>query len=330
MLFGHLNNEPPHVREYSIDCPIWLDEVIARLLSKDPEDRYFDALAVQVALDEVQQKVDEQQSFVKQTLAGATTAAGTLEGRALKELVKGKARKKKTRAVPIYERAWFLAMCLLLVIGGVTWAMWPPGESELYTQAALLMKSEDEADWFAAREQYLLPLIERFPDGKHAGEARSWLDRIELHQIEDQAENRVRRNQKPRNEAERLLMDAIQSESDDKIIAIGKYHTMVKLVGGDPKTEVYGRIAKNRASRLESQIGGDEKASLVQSALRRAEREYSAGRVGSARGIWNGIVDTYGDSNELAPHVAFAIARLRGDAPPPLDLGNDEPVDNQQ
>lgn len=328
MLFGHLNVEPPHVREFSIDCPMWLDEVIARLLAKDPEDRYFDALAVQVAFDEVRQKVDEQQSYVKQTLAGATTAANTLEGKALKELMGGKPKKrKKTKSVPIYERAWFLGLCLLLIIGGVTWAMWPPSEAELYTQAAALMKSDDDTDWFKAREQYLLPLIDRFPDGKHVKEARSWLDKIELHQIEAQAENRVRRNQKPRNEAERLLMDAIHAEADDKIIAIGKYHTMVKLVAGDPKTEPFGRIARNRAARLESQIGGDEKVLLVQSALRRAEREYASGRVGPARGIWNGIIDTYGDSNELAPHVQFAIARLEGYEPPPLDLGEDTPSD---
>jgi serine/threonine-protein kinase len=329
MLFGHLNADPPRVREFSIDCPIWLDEVIARLLEKDPDDRYFDALAVQVALDEVQQKVEEQQSFVKQTLAGATTAANTIEGKELKDLFGGKKKKKrKSKAVPLYERAWFLALCLLLVVGGVTWALWPPNEAELYTSAQELMKSDDDADWFTAREEYLLPLIQRFPDGKHVKEARSWLDKIELHQIEDQAENRVRRNQKPRNESERLLMDAIQAEADDKIIAIGKYHTMMKLVAGDPKTEAYARIARNRAARLESQIGGDEKAALVQRALRRAEREWEAGRVGNARGIWRGVIDTYGDSNELAPHVRFAAARLEGYEPPPLDLGEDEPVED--
>ncbi|MBA3316292.1 MAG: serine/threonine protein kinase [Planctomycetota bacterium] len=326
MLFGHLNGEPPRVREFSIDCPMWLDDVIARLLEKDPEDRYFDALAVQMALDEVKQKVEEQEGFVKQTLQGATTAANTIEGRALKELVGGKAKKKrKSKAVPLYERAWFLALCLLLLIGGVTWALWPASEAELYAQAATLMRSDDDADWFTAREQYLLPLVERFPEGKHVKEAKTWLDKIELHQIEDQAENRVRRNQKPRNEAERLLMDAIQAEGDDKIIAIGKYHTMVKLVSGDGKTEAYGRIAKGRAARLEAQIGGDEKVSLVQSALRRAEREYEAGRVKNARDIWHGVIDTYGDSNELAPHVRFAVARLEGYDPPPLDLGEDEP-----
>lgn len=329
MLFGHLNQQPPKVREFAISCPLQLEEVIDRLLAKDPEDRYFDALAVQVALDEAKQKIIEQESFVKQTLqGGVTTAAATMDGKTIHQLVRGKPKKKRRKSVPFYERAWFLVLCLFMVIGAVTWLMWPPSEGELYAQASVLMKSDDDTDWFAARDKYLLPLVERFPEGKHIKEVRSWLDKIELHQIEEQAENRVRRNQQGRTEEERLLMDAIKAEADDKIIAIGKYHTMFRLVAGDPKTEAYGRIARTRAARLESQIGSNEKASLVTRALRRAEREWEAGRVGNARGIWNGIVETYGNSSELAPHVRFAIARLEGYDPPPLDLGTDEAPDD--
>ena len=110
-------------------------------------------------------------------------------------------------------------------------------------------------------------------------------------------------------------MDGIKAEKDDKIIAIGKYHTMAKLVGGDPKTEAYARIARNRAARLESMIGEDEKVALVQRALRRAEREWQAGRVGNARGIWLGVIDTYGDSSELAAPRSVRCARLNDREP---------------
>ena len=74
MLFNHLNEDPPLVRELVLDCPIWLEQVIDKLLHKDPEERYYDALAVQVALDEVREKVAHQQSVVRDTLAGGTTA----------------------------------------------------------------------------------------------------------------------------------------------------------------------------------------------------------------------------------------------------------------
>ena len=48
-------------------------------------------------------------------------------------------------------------MCLLLVIGGVTWALWPASEAELYADAKALMASDDDTDWFKAREQFLTP-----------------------------------------------------------------------------------------------------------------------------------------------------------------------------
>ncbi|MGI9470081.1 MAG: serine/threonine protein kinase [Rubripirellula sp.] len=46
----HLRSEPPHVREFVPSCPPELDEIIHRLLAKDPEDRPFNARQVQAAM----------------------------------------------------------------------------------------------------------------------------------------------------------------------------------------------------------------------------------------------------------------------------------------
>ncbi|MGH7127120.1 MAG: serine/threonine protein kinase, partial [Planctomycetaceae bacterium] len=49
MLMKHLSEAPPRVREFTVNCPVWLESLVMRLLEKNPEDRYYDALAVQVA-----------------------------------------------------------------------------------------------------------------------------------------------------------------------------------------------------------------------------------------------------------------------------------------
>ncbi|MGC1274424.1 MAG: serine/threonine-protein kinase [Planctomycetaceae bacterium] len=325
MLMGHLELVPPRVREYAIDCPIWLDEVIDRLLEKDPEDRYFDALAVQVALDEVKQKVAQQESFVKQTLAGGTTASATAEGKALKNLVGGKTKKKrKQKQVPFYEKAWFLAGCLALVIGGITWALWPPSENELYAAAVPLMKSEDPADWAEARDAYLAPLVERFPEGKHVAQAQAWLEQIEMDVVERQAESRVKRDQEPRSEPERLFMDALRYENEDRIAAIGKYRSLIRVLRTDPKAKIYVNLAEKRSQLLESRIGSGDRVQLVQQALRNAEQRYSAGRVGEARDVWNGVIDLYGDVAELDPFIRYAEGRLAGREDLFIDLGQEK------
>lgn len=323
MLFGHLNEEPPRVRDFAIDCPIWLDEVIDKLLAKDPEDRYFDALAVQVALDEVKEKVAQQESFAKQTLMGATTAAGTAEGKALKDLV-GKPKKKRKKKVPLYERAWFLALCFLVVVGAITWAVWPKSEAELYAAAAPLMASEEPSDWITARDDYLKPMLERFPDGKHAKEAKVWLDQIEMNSAERQAKVKLRLKKEPESAAERLFMDALRYESEDRIAAIGKYRSLVKVLGADPKAATYVKLAEKRSRELESQIGNDEQVVLVRTALRDAEKRYAGGRVGEARDIWNSVVDLFGEVAELEPYTRYAEARLAGEEPTPPDLGGDD------
>ncbi len=321
MLFGHLNEQPPRIRDFSMDCPIWLDEVIDKLLEKEPEDRYFDALALQVALDEVKEKVAQQTSFAKQTLMGATTAAATAEGKALKDLVAKK--KKRRKKGPFYEQAWFLAICFALVVGGITWAVWPASEAQLYAAAMPLMDSEDPGDWQTAKEKYLDPLIARFPAGKHAGQARAWIDKADLNLLERQVEKIVESKRDARGEKERLVVDAWRSESDDRMVAAAKYEGVVKLLEDEPASRLYVALAKKRLKPLRAgmNLGSDEKAAVLEKALADADALYRSGKIEKARDRWSAIVALYGADSDLALYVRFAQARLAGEEPPPGEEG---------
>jgi len=48
----HLHAEPKGLRENGVDCPEWLEQVVMQLLAKDPEDRPFNARAVQGLIKE--------------------------------------------------------------------------------------------------------------------------------------------------------------------------------------------------------------------------------------------------------------------------------------
>ena len=56
VMFKHLEAEPPPVREIAWQTPIWLEELIEELMAKDPNERPFDALAVQVKLQDSQEE----------------------------------------------------------------------------------------------------------------------------------------------------------------------------------------------------------------------------------------------------------------------------------
>jgi eukaryotic-like serine/threonine-protein kinase len=159
LLVMHLQEEPSRVTSLVPDIPIWVEELVFRLLEKEPEERYYDALALQVAIDEVVMKISQQASIVGATMGGASTKTAAAGENPLK-----KKRKKKRDKSPFFEKAWFLGSCLLLLIGGVVWALQPPGEDALMAKAEALMASEDPAQWGPdAKNRYLPELLKRFP-----------------------------------------------------------------------------------------------------------------------------------------------------------------------
>ena len=180
MLHQHLKNEPTRITSEAIDCPVWLESVVMKLLEKNPDDRYYDALAVQMALNDVLEKVTKQQSVAKQTFEGGQNATVVATGTPELQKALGKKKKKKKKAGPFYEEAWFLSACLLLLVGLVTWSVWPLSEDQLYGRAKELMQTNDMINWRTAREEYIEPLQSKFPDGKYAVEVEE-VDRQDRH-----------------------------------------------------------------------------------------------------------------------------------------------------
>ncbi len=71
----HMHSDPPSVRAAGVDCPEWLDELIQKLLAKKPDDRPFNARAVEGILLQnlVDQFGDESRELTKKlkSLPGA-------------------------------------------------------------------------------------------------------------------------------------------------------------------------------------------------------------------------------------------------------------------
>ncbi|NNJ24482.1 serine/threonine-protein kinase [Alienimonas chondri] len=334
LLHSHMTEPPPRVR--SPDCPRWLADLVDSMLAKDPADRPFDALAVRELLreraeEEATRSVIGRTAAAESTALGATVSEVRTQRDAARKLLGRKKKRKRGPAVPIYERAWFLGLLLVLMAGGATWAMWPPGEEELYDQAAALMASDDVNDWRAARENFIDPLLERFPETEHAPELTAWIDRIEVdilrRQLRTQAASVFA---SPRNELER------QYQEVERLADFGDYWgaadqvnvlrdllkdnawTKREEIGAD-NARYYGLLLDQRAAELESELRDDTlgRQGFVADSLRSAERAFAAGRVGEAREKWTGVVQLYETVPELVPQVEWSRARLAGQSPPP-------------
>jgi len=329
MMMQHLEMKPPSIRERAPDCPVWLEQVIVRLLEKDPEDRYFDARAVVTALDDVVQKELAGASISRQTVRGDVTVATQANDPELRRLLrtgkggnKKKRRRRRREYQPWYERTWFLVTALVLLAAGLTWALWPLSAEERFSRGEQLMKQASRPDTDDAdralllqdAEEHFRKLLDRFPDSPYADEAREYLLVIEIDRLRRQAESRRKRNLPGRSAAEAIYMDARRAEvAGDRVIALRKYRDLINLVEGREQDRPYLTLAKKRTDAIYREGTDTSKLrALIEDALKRADAYRRDGKTIEADRIWNAIVSEFGDNEEVAPLVEKARARLAG------------------
>ncbi|MBX3441708.1 MAG: protein kinase [Planctomyces sp.] len=334
ILFKHLDEDPPSVREVAWQTPVWLEELIHDLLEKSPDDRPFDALAVQVRLEEVKTKAAEQKSVV-----GATKAGGgvTIEGGALvTKSLSQKKKKKRTATTPVWERAWFLALCLIVVVSGAAWAVWPASEAKLFAEAQSIVQSGNPDDLFKA-ESTLNRLKSRYPEGQHAGQVQQWLDDIGSIRAERNLNLRLNLGKDAETEAERLWLAARNYERfGDRLTALDKYDAMQSILKNDEPARPFRNLARRQAEKIRAELGGEtDRVAFVNEKLRTADAAYRSGEELKAQETWKSIVTLYGNIPEFRQQVEFAERRLasptsvfsRTQAAPEPESTDSDPVD---
>lgn len=327
LLVKHLQEEPPRVTSLAPDCPPMLEDLVFRLLEKDPQDRPYDALAVQVTLDEIVEQstvhgAGSEAEGCDATAVGGKTQGATRGAASLPTAVQKAATRRKKKAsrrtsLPFYENVWFLVGTLVLLVllsYGIYW--WRHREEYLFVHAARLMASEDETQWITARDYYLKPLLARYPKGKRAAQAQEYLEHIELTFLDRQARNRAMRNQPPKSEAERIYVQALEFERfGDRLSAMQRYESLIDLFKEEAGTEgLFVKLARQQLQKIrEAGELPTQVTAVVAAALDRAEQLDRSGKAAQrieARNIWSSIVQLYADNQELADYVAQAQERL--------------------
>lgn len=317
MLYHHLGEPPPRVSSLVMDCPVWLDHLVNQLLEKDPLKRPHDASAVAQALREVQEKVAAGAGMAAHAASGGPSALTTLEGKQdkteVRKLIKGK-KKKKGKKTPFYERAWFLAACLLLTIGLGAWLLRPASESKLFAQIETMMANNEAVHRYKARE-LCQELLERFPQGEHAGQARQFLDSMDMEKAERRLADDLKHGRKPATEGARLFAEAWNFEQfGDRVTALEKYQGMVDLLPDDGNERPFVNLARRQIAALTGKTDlSADRAAFLEARLNDADKLNEEGKIVEARSLWSSIVTLYGDNRELLPLVKRAQQRLADD-----------------
>jgi hypothetical protein len=226
---------------------------------------------------------------------------------------KKKSRKKKDAEAftPLYERGWFLGLCLVLVLAVGAWLAWPKSETQLYAELKEDMAHEDPG-WRTAAEPKVRAFLERFPHSPHIPEVRGWLDEIqELSAARKISALEMFPNRQPENDGQRLYLEARRFEKEgDRLGALERYEAMQVLLENKPDLKPYVSLARKRIDAIRASIHGEgDQVQFVRREIAAADDLYLEGKSLKARERWRAILKFYEGKPEFA--VLMELARKR-------------------
>ena len=327
MLMMHLQEQPSRITSLVPQCPMPVEDLIFHLLEKDPEERPYDALALQVEIDAVRKQIADEQTIGADTLPeGSAVAAGGFKPTEQLKPPPAKKKKKKKDAGPIYERTWFLGLGLALIIGFIVWHFLPWGEDQLMAEAERLIKSEFTSDHVRARDEYLKLLLARYPQGHHSAQAQTMIGDVDKRETMTQMKARVKLGQPPANQVERQYLNAERFlVFGDQVTALRKFGAILDMVKSQEEYRIYVMLCQDQIDKILQESGNETLASFLNKRLRDAESARQSGKVSEAETIWTSIKTLYEDNAEATVHVAYAKKRLRDEDPGPAPWSDEKP-----
>ncbi|GIW94463.1 MAG: protein kinase [Pirellulaceae bacterium] len=311
---AHARQPPERVALHVLDCPVWLDALVSQMLEKDAERRVRSPRALLMALDEAERHIAQGTTVAEHAARGVSPLRAPGDARQATALLRPKTKRRPVRPArqtPVWERAWFLVAALVVLIGiGVVLA-WPPSEEKLFRRAEQLLQSDEPGAALRARDDYLLPLLRRFPDGKYAEQARQWLDKIDMDLAEARLRSKLRLGRPLENETERLLAEAWQyRQFGDHASAAEKFRAMLQVLPDDKENRPYRLLAERELKAIEQQAFDNRSQFLIER-LADARRLADEGKRSEAEAIWRSIISLYDGQPELMELVEQAREALR-------------------
>jgi len=299
----------PRASAKVLDLPVWLDVLVAQLLQVSRDGRFPSADEARRAIVMARDKAATGLGAAKHALSGKQGALNPAVDKAdLRRLRKAAtASKPKDDGSPIYERAWFLAACLGVLIAAGAWFMWPLSEDALFAKAKPLMDSPRATDWQAAETLYLDEFRERFPDSKYNAQIEEFRLRNAIHEAEERIKNIDRFGRGFEFEVDRKFYEARRDEQiGDRRMARQKYQAVADQYadGRSLEERAVVELARQRVAALRASATLEEDLAAVELYVERGE-------VDRARSALERILDVYEGNPEVATLVERARAKLR-------------------
>ena len=309
-----LYEKPQSSASIVMDCPVWLDKLIMQMLEKDPNERPHGAAAVTLALKEVRRRSMSRAGVAEHVSHGFSPLnvndqkerdeARILLGHGALEV----GEDEIVARPEWYDRAIILVLGLIVIASMITYTLWPLNENQMKGRAEELLARENRNALNQAKVSFLVPMLEKYPDGEHVEWVNEQLDRVEMLQAEHVLEVKLKINRPLSNEGERLYAEAYEFEKfGDVATALDRYRSMETLLADDDTYKPFVNLARRQIASIEENgVEQGEAARIIQGKLDQAEESLQNGNSIAARKIWYSIVDLYGNNGNVATLVSKA------------------------
>lgn len=305
----------PRVSSKVLDCPVWLDVLVAKLLAVKRTERIASADEAHRAIITAKEKAAAGVSATQQAISGRRGMFRVNANRDEIVRLKKHMQVKERDQSPFYERAWFLGLCLVLLAAGGWWSLQPASEAKLIERLRPLITSDNKVDWHAAA-RYVDQLREHYPETPFMSEVAAFEEKVLMEQAETRATNNERLGRVANSEAERLYTEARGYEKmGDRMTAWQKYEALISLLSTseDEYDQAYVGLARRRIGIIKSDPGGgDSQLEFVRGQIGKARQLQRSGDLLEARRILDGVVALYDGNQELQPLVDRARALMDG------------------
>ncbi len=300
------------------EIPHELDEVVCKLLEKDPAQRPPDAGVLHRQLDglrrRLEYKVRQTGAGVAGTETGEAVAPERREGPAtlMSRLMRQELEKEK-HGGPVrrfFNRPLILLALFLLTLGLIVWGLWPTSAETLYQRGAAAMHAEPPDDDTA--EAYFDRLMSRYPDNPHGEEVARLRREIEDHRAQAEAERRAR-HPRPMSEAEWFYEEGLRLRQRGETAAAERlWRDVVWSFHDVPSEQPWVRRSEEQLAKPDEHVlPEEERWAPVRRALREARDLRDQGKRAEAEAVWQGLEELYGKDPSAAP-VLEELRRDRG------------------
>lgn len=244
---------PERPASLELDCPVWLDRVVMRMIEVMPDRRPADIDSVAAGLQESQDAVARGMSALEHALAGNNGRESIIDiGIDRTEAEKLMHKPKYYEPSMLLNSRIWIGLAVIVVVALLVLAFRPLSDEELYAKAQPLVDSRESLNWRIAEKDYLQPLVDRYPESPYAAKAQNDIDMIQMARAEARLENSLIKRQFD-NEAEHHLANARALEANGN--HLGAWYQFDKMVQELPETtenRPYRLIALREIERLEN------------------------------------------------------------------------------